>query len=48
MLTTSEVAVNITIWVLTVSGSFFGIRGVWRRKKQQQIGKLKQVAEKLK
>ncbi len=43
MLTTSEVAVNVTIWVLTASGSFFGIRGVLRRKKQQRLAKMKQV-----
>lgn len=46
MLTTSEVAVNVTIWVLTASGSFFGIRGVLRRKKQQRLDKLKQAAVK--
>lgn len=43
MLTTSEVAVSVTVWVLTASGSFFGIRGVLRRKKQQRLDKLKQV-----
>ncbi len=33
MITTSELAASITIWVLTVSGVFFGGRAVWRRRK---------------
>ena len=35
MITTSEIAVTITIWVLTASGAFFGTRAVWRRRKQR-------------
>ncbi|MDD2851074.1 MAG: hypothetical protein PHY09_04135 [Desulfuromonadaceae bacterium] len=31
MLTTTEIAVTATIWVLTTAGLFFGIRGVLRR-----------------
>jgi hypothetical protein len=34
MITTSETAVTITIWVLTAAGSFFGGRAAWRRRKQ--------------
>ena len=33
MITTSEAAVTITIWVLTAAGSFFGGRAAWRRRK---------------
>ena len=33
MITTSELAVTITIWILTASGAFFGTRAVWRRRK---------------
>ncbi|MSN26721.1 MAG: hypothetical protein GJV46_12735 [Geobacter sp.] len=33
MLTISEIAVTITIWVLTLSGCFFGGRAVLRRRK---------------
>jgi len=36
MITTSEIAVTITIWVLTAAGTFFGSRAVWRRRKQKQ------------
>ena len=36
MITTSEIAVTITIWVLTVCGAFFGSRAVWRRRKQKR------------
>lgn len=39
MLTTSEIAVTVTIWVLLISGCFFGIRGIVRRKKQKRIEK---------
>ena len=35
MITTSESAVTITIWVLTAAGTFFGTRAVWRRRKQR-------------
>lgn len=41
MLTTSETAVTITIWVLTGAGTFFGGRAAWRRRntalKDQQM-----------
>ena len=30
MITTSEYAVTITIWVLTLAGAFFGGRAAWR------------------
>ena len=43
MLTTSELAVTITIWVLTLSGSFFGGRAAWRRRKQKRTQGRKQV-----
>jgi hypothetical protein len=33
MITTSEIAVTITIWVLTLAGVFFGGRAAWRRKR---------------
>ena len=33
MITTSEYAVTITIWVLTLAGLFFGSRATWRRRK---------------
>jgi hypothetical protein len=33
MITISELAATITIWVLTVSGAFFGGRAAWRRRK---------------
>jgi hypothetical protein len=33
MITTSETAVTITIWVLTAAGGFFGTRAAWRRRK---------------
>lgn len=36
MITTSEIAVTITIWTLTLSGSFFGGRAAWRRRKQKR------------
>ena len=35
MITTSESAVTITIWVLTAAGTFFGTRAAWRRRKQR-------------
>lgn len=43
MLTTSEIAATITIWVLTISGAFFGGRAIWRRKKQKSSIKREQV-----
>jgi len=36
MITTSETAVTITIWVLTAAGSFFGGRAAWRRREQKR------------
>jgi len=33
MITTSEYAVTICIWVLTLAGAFFGGRAAWRRRK---------------
>jgi hypothetical protein len=33
MLTTSEIAVTATIWVLTAAGGFFGTRAALRKKK---------------
>jgi len=35
MLTFSEIVVTITIWVLTAAGLFFGLRAVWRRRKNR-------------
>ena len=34
MVTTSEYVVTITIWVLTLAGTFFGGRAAWRRRRQ--------------
>ena len=36
MITTSEYAVTITIWVLTLAGIFFGGRAVLRRRGRKQ------------
>lgn len=36
MITTSELAVTITIWVLTLAGLFFGGRAAWRRRRQKR------------
>jgi len=36
MITTSEIAVTITIWVLTLAGLFFGSRAAWRRRKEKR------------
>lgn len=36
MITTSEIAVTITIWTLTAAGTFFGTRAVWRRRRQKR------------
>ena len=35
MLTFSEIVVTLTIWVLTAAGLFFGLRAVWRRRKNK-------------
>ena len=35
MITTSEYAVTIIIWVLTLAGLFFGGRAAWRRRKER-------------
>ena len=43
MITTSEIAVTITIWVLTLSGVFFGGRAAWRRRKQKRTKERKQL-----
>ena len=32
MTTVSEIAVTLTIWVLTAVGLFFGLRAAWRRR----------------
>jgi len=39
MLTTSERAVTLTIWVLTLAGIFFGGRAAWRRRRQKRMDK---------
>ncbi|MDD2899421.1 MAG: hypothetical protein PHI31_11990 [Desulfuromonadaceae bacterium] len=36
MLTTSEIAATITIWVLTAAGTFFGGRAAWRRRAEKR------------
>jgi hypothetical protein len=41
MITTSELAVTITIWVLTAAGTFFGGRAAWRRRKQKRADERK-------
>ncbi len=38
MITTSEYAVIITIWVLTLAGTFFGGRTAWRRRRRKHPG----------
>jgi hypothetical protein len=42
MITTSECAVTITIWVLTLAGAFFGIRATWLRRRQKRADGEKQ------
>ena len=42
MLTISEYAVTITIWVLTLAGVFFGGRAAWRRRQQKRADEEKQ------
>jgi hypothetical protein len=41
MITTSEIVVTVTIWVLTAAGTFFGTRGVYRRRKKNRADKHK-------
>lgn len=41
MITTSESAVTVTIWVLTAAGTFFGTRAAWRRRVQKRAEKRK-------
>jgi hypothetical protein len=41
MITTSETAVTITIWVLTAAGTFFGSRAAVRRRKKKRADNLK-------
>lgn len=41
MITTSETAVTITIWVLTAAGTFFGARAALRRRKEKRVKELK-------
>ena len=36
MITTSEYVVTITIWILTLTGVFFGGRAAWRRRRQKR------------
>jgi len=36
MLTTTEIAVTVTIWSLTAAGLFFGTRAVLRKKKMKR------------
>lgn len=38
MITTSERAVTVTIWMLTAAGIFFGGRAVWRRRGAENRG----------
>jgi Flp pilus assembly protein TadB len=42
MITASEGAVTITIWILTVAGAFFGTRAARRRRKQKRMKKQEQ------
>ena len=35
MTSSSEFIVTITIWVLTLTGAFFGGRAAWRRRRQK-------------
>lgn len=37
MITTSEITVTITIWVLTAAGTFFGGRAAWRRRRDKRV-----------
>lgn len=38
MITTSEIVVTATIWVLTATGGFFGIRAKVRRNRGKHVG----------
>ncbi|WP_191966232.1 hypothetical protein [Oryzomonas japonica] len=38
MVTTSEIVVTATIWVLTATGGFFGMRAAVRRKREKRAG----------
>jgi len=42
MITTSEIAVTITIWVLTAAGAFFGTRAAWRRRRRKNADRQEQ------
>jgi|GEM_PF-2678925 len=41
MITTSELVVTITIWVLTAAALFFSARAVWRRRKLKRANEQK-------
>lgn len=41
MITTSELVVTITIWVLTAAGTFFSARAVGRRRKMRYTNERK-------
>jgi len=41
MITTSEYAVTITIWILTLAGAFFGGRAAWRRRRHERADRRK-------
>ena len=43
MITISETAVTVTIWVLTAAGTFFGGRAAWRRRKHKRAEERKAV-----
>ena len=47
MITTSEYAVTITIWILTLAGAFFGGRAAWRRRRLKPAGAQKQSSQRL-
>ncbi|HEX9023371.1 MAG TPA: hypothetical protein VF799_06000 [Geobacteraceae bacterium] len=44
MITTSEAAVTITIWVLALAGAFFGGRAAWRRRRDKWSVEFKESA----
>ncbi len=48
MTTTSEYAVTITIWVLTLVGIYFGGRASWRRKRDKRTDGKKSSSRELK
>jgi hypothetical protein len=35
-MTTSELIVTLTIWLLTAVGGFFGLRAAWRRRRARR------------